>query len=85
MALRTAQRDRLPNSDFALPHTRQFPIPDEKHARLALEQMTRESPKDQRAIARAVATRYPGVFAAHAVRKATKAAARRKPPKSALS
>jgi len=67
-ALTAAERDGLPNSDFALPASRQFPIPDAHHAQLALQQLGRETPADQRAIKRAVGKRFPGVFAAAALK-----------------
>jgi hypothetical protein len=63
-ALTTAARNRLPRADFALPTSRRFPIPDEGHAKLALQQMDRESPANQALIKAAVKERYPKLAAA---------------------
>ena len=73
-ALTTADRDGLPNSEFALPATRQFPIPDAHHAKLALEQLSRETPADQRAIKRAVGKRFPAALKAYEAKHAAAAA-----------
>jgi len=54
----------LPNSDFALPKTRQYPIPDPLHARLALgEAKANATPAEQKQIARAIRKRYPPMAA----------------------
>jgi len=55
------QRSRLPDSAFALPRTREFPIHDEEHARKALQLMTHRSHEEQEAIRRAVYRRYPAI------------------------
>lgn len=57
--LTTAQRDALPARDFALRATRQYPIQDHEHARLALDELRHEPVRLQEAIKRAVYARYP--------------------------
>jgi hypothetical protein len=53
-------RRNLPESDFALPKTRQYPIPDALHARLALGEARANANAPQRKqIAKAIAIRYP--------------------------
>jgi len=60
-ALTKEQRDKLPNSAFALPKTREFPINDEEHARKALQLMGERSEDEQRQIRQAVYNRYPDI------------------------
>jgi hypothetical protein len=57
--LTTAQRDRLPSRDFALPKSRQYPIPDEEHARYALDDMKHEPARTRNRIVKAIKKRYP--------------------------
>jgi hypothetical protein len=62
MAYLTMQRRRmLPASDFVFPERRpghgSYPIPDEHHARLALQFSAGTA--DEEAVRRAVAARYP--------------------------
>jgi len=54
MALTKDQRDELPDSAFAVPETRDLPIHDERHVRMAWSQVdrTRGLSKEQRAHAR---------------------------------
>lgn len=62
MGLSKQQRDALPPKDFALPASRQYPIPDEQHAELALEDMqAAASPKQKALIKAAIAKRFPNV------------------------
>ena len=57
-------RRNLPNSDFARPKTRQYPIPDPLHARLALgEAKANATPAERKQIARAIRKRYPQMAA----------------------
>jgi hypothetical protein len=58
-ALTKAERDALPSKDFALPLSRQYPIPDAYHAGLALDDMRVESLGDQTVIRKAIKARYP--------------------------
>lgn len=59
--LKTKARDALPDSAFALPATRQYPIHDENHARAALSMLHNASPADQKKIKAAVHRRYPNI------------------------
>lgn len=55
------ERHALPDSDFALPEKREYPIQDENHARAALSMLHNASPKDQKRIKAAVHRRYPDI------------------------
>ena len=59
--LTAAARKKLPARDFALPNNRKYPIPDEEHAREALDMMGHEPASTQAAIKRAVIARYPSL------------------------
>jgi len=59
--LTTAQRSKLPKTDFALPNFRRYPIQDEEHARYALSMMGQEPATVQREIKAAVIARYPAL------------------------
>ncbi len=59
--LTKATRGALPSKDFALPKTRQYPIPDRSHAEAALRELHNASPADRRRIRAAIARRYPGL------------------------
>jgi hypothetical protein len=50
------------------------PNPDAHHAKLALEQLSRETPADQRAIKRAVGKRFPAALKAYEAKHAAAAA-----------
>jgi hypothetical protein len=63
--LTTAERDKLPDSAFALPERRAYPIPDQEHAGYALDQAQRATPEDQRRIKAAIGRRFPGFISAH--------------------
>jgi hypothetical protein len=57
-------RRNLPDSDFALPKTRQYPIPDPLHARLALgEAKANATAAERKRIAQAIRNRYPQMAA----------------------
>jgi hypothetical protein len=57
-------RRNLPDSDFALPKTRQYPIPDPLHARLALgEAKANATGAERKQIGRAIRKRYPQMAA----------------------
>jgi len=55
------QRDALPASDFALPQSREYPIPDASHAEDALRDLHNATPKQQEQIRRAIRDRYPDI------------------------
>lgn len=59
MALTAKQRAALPDSAFALPKTREFPIPDQAHAQLALRMLDQQPADVQERIKRAVRRKYP--------------------------
>ncbi len=57
--LSEAERHRLPNSDFAIPETRAYPIQDRGHAMAALSEVAQHgSPEEQRRVRAAVHARY---------------------------
>jgi hypothetical protein len=60
--LTKAERDRLPDSEFALPEKRQYPIPDRYHAELALRDLHNASLKDQVRIRQAIRKKFPGLI-----------------------
>ena len=60
--LTAAQRDALPDSEFALPDKREYPIHDENHARDALARVQRDgSEEERRRVYAAVEAKYPGM------------------------
>jgi len=59
--LKTKQRNALPDSAFALPESRAYPIHDLVHAHKALELLHNASPKEQKRIKAAVHTRFPEI------------------------
>jgi hypothetical protein len=59
--LTKAERDHLPDSEFALPEKRQYPIPDRYHAELALRDLHSASVKDQVSIRQAIRKKFPGL------------------------
>jgi hypothetical protein len=62
--LKTATRDHLPDSAFALPG-RRFPIHDEAHARAALQMAHNVTPSEQATIRRKVHAKYPQIDSGH--------------------
>jgi hypothetical protein len=60
--LTKAERDRLPDSGFALPEKRQYPIPDRYHAELALRDLNNASLKAQVRIRQAIRKKFPGLI-----------------------
>lgn len=61
-------RSRMKRSEFAIPETRSYPIPDRLHARLALDDANRDAnPRTRARVRRAVSQRFPelAVDAAH--------------------
>jgi hypothetical protein len=60
--LTKAERDRLPDTEFALPEKRQYPIPDRYHAELALRDLHDASLKDQVRIRQAIRKKFPGLI-----------------------
>jgi len=74
--LTAAERDALPDSDFALPG-RHYPIHDEAHARAALSRGAQHaSPEELATIKRKVKARYPTIKVNKTVRKAQAAIAK---------
>ena len=59
--LKAKQRRALPDSAFALPEKRAYPIQDESHARVALSMLHNASPAEQKKIKAAVHRRYPDI------------------------
>lgn len=60
--LTTRKRKRLPNSAFALPKTRKYPIHDKIHARNALARVAQHGTKQEQGIVRRkVRQRYPTI------------------------
>lgn len=55
------ERAALPDSDFALPKERKYPIPDLEHGRLALTYTQWHKPEDDAEVARAVLKKYPSL------------------------
>lgn len=56
------QRERLPDSAFALPRERKYPIHDKPHARNALARVSAEGTyKEKRIVRRKVRQRYPSI------------------------
>ena len=67
--LTQAERRRLPKGRFGLPRTRQYPLPDAAHARMALAMAARNAtPAEQTEIERNVHRLYPriSIHARHA-------------------
>ena len=59
--LTTAERDKIPGSDFALPG-RRYPIEDESHARNALARVSQYGSPEEKATVRAkVHRKYPDI------------------------
>jgi hypothetical protein len=59
-----AHRQALPDSDFAIPEHRAYPIDTPARARNALSRVSQfGSPSDQKEVCGAVADRYPGIHA----------------------
>ena len=73
MATLTAkQRDSLKDSDFVFPKTRQYPIPDEDHARNALARVSQFGTENEKAAVHAAVNRkFPkiGMIASAAANK----------------
>jgi hypothetical protein len=59
--LKAKERNALPDSAFALPDKREYPIHDEDHARAALSMLHNASPEEQSRIKAAVHRRYPDI------------------------
>ncbi len=60
--LTAAMRNRLPKSSFAIPATRDYPIPDKAHAVDALDRVEANGTSQQKAMVRAaVKRRFPGL------------------------
>jgi hypothetical protein len=58
--LSTAERASMPSSDFVYPATKEYPIADENHARVALSDCKRD-PRGCGAVRAAVKRRYPQI------------------------
>jgi phage-related protein len=62
MRMSSLRRSDLPDSAFALPDIRKYPIQDRKHALVALARVSqRGTPLQQLKVRQAVAKRYPGI------------------------
>lgn len=62
--LTTKTRDALPDSDFAIPGSREYPIHNEAHARDALSRVSANgTPEQQAQVRAAVHKRYPQIGA----------------------
>ena len=63
MAKLTAkQRAQLRPSQYAIPEREEYPIPDEKHARMALSDVDKDgSPEDKAKVRAAVKRKFPGI------------------------
>lgn len=63
MAKLTAkQRNKMPNSTFAVPSRRAYPVNDESHARNALARVSQfGSPAEKSAVKRKVKSKFPGI------------------------
>jgi len=59
--LKAKARKALPDTTFALPHKRAYPLPDENHARSALSLLHNASSTEQGMIKRAVARKFPSI------------------------
>jgi len=57
------ERALLPLTDFAIPTRRAYPIPDEHHARLALDDSQAADAHDRALVRGAVSKRYPRLLA----------------------
>lgn len=58
--LTAAMRDKLPNSAFAIPSKRQYPIPDKAHAVDALARVdTNGTPQEKAQVRAAVKRKFP--------------------------
>jgi len=73
------QRDRMPAKDFALPKERKFPIPDIKHARIAMAYASKQPPSKRKKIAQAVAKKFPQAKKWPSVQKAIGPSKKRNP------
>ncbi len=59
-----AQRQRLPDSAFAIPSKRKYPITDTAHARNALARVSAHgSPMEKHLVCKKVTRKFPGVHA----------------------
>ncbi|MDQ3916865.1 MAG: hypothetical protein M3348_00050 [Acidobacteriota bacterium] len=62
MRLKAAQRDALPDSAFAIPEKRAYPIHDHNHAVAALSEVAQHgTPSEKARVRAAVRKRYPGI------------------------
>lgn len=60
--LTAAMRDKLPSSAFAIPATREYPIPDREHAADALSRVeTNGTPQQKAQVRAAVKRKFPGL------------------------
>jgi hypothetical protein len=60
------EKKELPDSEFAVPEERKYPIEDEAHARDALSRVSRfGTPEEKKEVYKAVAARYPDIHEKH--------------------
>lgn len=65
-ALTAEERNRLPDSAFAIPERREYPIHDRRHAVNALARVAQHgTPEEKRRVRHAVFVRYPDLRRAH--------------------
>lgn len=59
--LNAKKRNALPDSDFALPRQRKYPVNNKSHAENALARATNKSPAVKAAVDRKVHAKFPGM------------------------
>jgi hypothetical protein len=64
--LSNARRMDLPDTSFAVPETRKYPVTDESHARNALSRVAQHgSPEEKSAVNRAIKAKFPDLWQRH--------------------
>jgi hypothetical protein len=60
------EKKEMPDSEFAVPEERKYPIPDETHARDALSRVSRfGTPEEKKEVCEAVAEKFPEIHEKH--------------------
>jgi hypothetical protein len=60
------EKKEMPDSEFAVPEERKYPIPDEAHARDALSRVSRfGTSEEKKEVCEAVAARFPEIHEKH--------------------
>ena len=66
LKLTTKQRNKLPDSAFAIPEKRAYPVEDKAHARNALARVRRfGTPKEKAEVCKVVSQRFPEIHETH--------------------